>query len=431
MSDNEKIIKLYRYPSLPPKFFQQSTFAVSTTVQQIIHDVRQNGDKALMRYTRLFDRVKLTGLRVGENEFQRAGQSLPPKLSTALHKARQALRRFARAQLNGYRDFSLLIAPGVHAGQRVIPIERIGIYVPSGRYPLISTLLMCAVPAQVAGVKEIAVCSPPTTRGSVAPPILAAAVMLGIREVYRIGGAQAIAALAFGTQTIRAVDKIFGPGNIFVNQAKKAVYGIAGIDFIAGPTEIMVIADRSADARIIAADLLAQAEHDIQAEAVLVTTDRELAGRVIREIQIQLQNLATAKTARRALADKGAIILVQNLKQAAFIANRKAPEHLELQVRQPSLLSKTLVNYGSLFIGSWSAEVLADYASGLNHTLPTAGAARYTGGLSVRDFLKVATTLDVSRLGLNALGLTAETLARAEGLDGHFRAIRYRRRQPD
>ncbi len=429
MINNGKIMKLYRFPRLPPEFFQRSTFAVSAAVQQIVHDVRQNGDEALRRYTRLFDGIKITGLRVGKNEFRRAGQNLSPELINALQKARQALRRFARAQLDGYRNFSLLIKPGVRARQRVIPIERIGIYVPSGRYPLISTLLMCAVPAQVAGVKEIAVCSPPTTCGSVAPPILAAAGMLGIREVYRVGGAQAIAALAFGTQTIRAVDKIFGPGNIYVNQAKKAVYGTVGVDFIAGPTEIMVIADRSADARIIAADLLAQAEHDIQAEAVLVTTDRELAGRVTREIQIQLQHLATTKTARRALANKGAIILVKNLQQATYLANRKAPEHLELQVRQPASLSKMLFNYGSLFIGPWSAEVLADYASGLNHTLPTAAAARYTGGLSVRDFLKVPTMLDVTRRGLNAVGPTAEILARAEGLDGHFRAIRYRRCQ--
>ncbi len=419
-------MKIYRYPDLPAGFYERSKTDVSATVRRIIKEVRQHGDRAVRYFTRRYDRVVLADIRIDDAGIQRAVRDLEPKLAAVLEAVRRNIRTFAVRQMKAYRAFEFQIRPGVFTGQKVVPVDRVGIYVPAGRYPLVSTLLMCAVPAQVAGVRQIAVCSPPSVQGSVAPAILAAAGLLGLREVYRVGGAQAIAALALGTKTIPAVDKIVGPGNTYVAQAKKALYGGCGIDGIAGPTEVMIIADCQADPSFIAADLLAQAEHDTQASPVLVTDSRLLARRVQRELKVQLRTLATWAVARKALAKNAAIILVRDLAQAIEIANRKAPEHLELQVRRPQQFQRQLRHFGSLFIGRHAAEALGDYSSGLNHTLPTAGSARYTGGLSVRDFLKVQTTLRVTRRGLKAIGPDAETLARAEGLDGHGKSVRRR-----
>jgi histidinol dehydrogenase len=329
--------------------------------------------------------------------------------------------------MKAYRDFEYEIEPGVYCGQKVVPIERIGVYVPAGRHPLVSTLLMCCVPARVAGVNEIAVCSPPSAEGTVDSKILAACGIAGVREIYRLGGVQAVAALAFGTDTVKKVDKIFGPGNQYVAQAKKEVFGAVGIDLIAGPTEVMIIADRHADPRLCAADLLAQAEHDPAAVPILVSDHEPFLRRTARQVDIQMAKLATGRTCRESWNRNGTMILVHNLDQAVRVANLRAAEHLELLVRRPERILSELKNYGSLFIGRFSAEALADYSSGLNHTLPTNRSARYTGGLSVRDFLKIQTTLRVNKKGLRSIGPAAEEMARNEGLEGHLQSIKIRR----
>ncbi|MEO0226368.1 MAG: histidinol dehydrogenase, partial [candidate division WOR-3 bacterium] len=294
-------------------------------------------------------------------------------------------------------------------------------------FPLVSTVLMCGVPAKVAGIKEIVLCSPPTHNNSIHPAILATAHLIGIKEVYRVGGIQAIAALAYGTESMKPVDKIFGPGNIYVTTAKKLVYGDVGIDFIAGPSEILIIADKTAEVKIIAADLLAQAEHDVDASAILITNSKRLAENVKKEVKRQLQKLNTKEIANASLKKKGVIIFVKNMDQAIEIANKKAPEHLELQVKNPNKFIDKLKNYGSLFIGKYSAEVLGDYSSGLNHTLPTGGAARYTGGLHIKDFLKIQTVLKVDKMGFENISAIAEKLARIEGLYGHLNSIGIRK----
>jgi histidinol dehydrogenase len=285
---------------------------------------------------------------------------------------------------------------------------------------------MCCIPARVAGVKEISVFSPPTYNGSIHPAILVAADICQVEEIYRIGGIQSIAAMAYGTETIKKVDKIVGPGNQFVAAAKKLVYGAVGIDFIAGPTELLIIADDSANPAFIAADLLGQAEHDINAIPILITNSPELAEQVNQQIEKQLLDLATADIASQSLKNNGVIVLVDSIEEAISIANKKAPEHLELQAKNAEVYVDRLKNYGSLFIGSFSAEALGDYSSGLNHTLPTNGCARYTGGLSVRDFLKFQTTLEVKEEGLSAIGKTAIEFGRLEGLEGHARSVEIR-----
>jgi histidinol dehydrogenase len=420
-------LRIYIYPKVPVGFYAYRPAADNAAVKRIIESVRREGDRALQRYTRRFDRVRISGIRVELSELKRAARAVDPALAAALETARRNIRKFAVRQLRAYRDFEFQIRPGVFTGQKVIPIERVGIYVPAGQYPLVSSLLMCAIPAQVAGVKEIAVCSPPSCRGSVHPAILGAADRIGIREIYRIGGAQAIAALAYGTATVKKVDKIVGPGNRYVAQAKKEVFGAVGVDFIAGPTEIMIIADESADPDLIAADLLAQAEHDREAVATVVTDSQCLAARINRAVAKQLAVLPSRNTAARAIAAHGAIIIVKEISQALHIANRKAPEHLELQVKNPVRRAARLTNYGSLFIGDKAAEALGDYSSGLNHTLPTNFGSRYTGGLGVRDFIKIQTTLRLTRNGLAWIGPAAEIFARTEGLAGHGRSIARRR----
>jgi histidinol dehydrogenase len=340
-------------------------------------------------------------------------------LRAALDAAAANLERFARRQRADCRDFRLDVAPGVTAGQRLLPIERAGIYVPGGRHPLVSSLLMAAVPARVAGVPRIVVCSPPRRDGRVAPAVLAAAAILGLDEVYALGGAQAVAAMAYGGGGVPAVDKIVGPGNLYVTLAKREVFGRVGIDLPAGPSEIAILADASARPGWVAADLLAQAEHDPLAVPLLLTTSRKLAAAVDAQLERDLRRLPTAAAARRSLEDNGAILLAPDLARAVAFLNRLAPEHLELQVADPQRWAGRCTAFGSLFIGALAAEALGDYSSGLNHVLPTAGAARYCGGLSVRDFLRFATTLRVDERGLRRIAPAARALAQAEGLAGH------------
>lgn len=398
-------------------------------VSGILSAVRKNGDAALREFTRRFDRVEIGALAVGADEIAAAARRADPDLVAAMREAAENIRRFALCQMRAFADFEVEIRPGVFAGQVVVPLARVGIYVPGGRYPLASTLLMTAIPALTAGVQELVVCTPPGPEGAVPEAILAAAELCGVREVFRVGGAQAIAAMAYGTESIRKADKIVGPGNDYVTAAKRAVAGDVGIDFAAGPTELLVLADRSADALFIAADLVAQAEHDVRAAAMLITDSEDLAARVEFEVGRLLGKIRTEKVARASLEDRGTIVVVDSMEEALSLADDRAPEHLELFAADAKGLARRLRNYGSLFVGERSAEVLGDYSSGLNHVLPTRGAARYTGGLSVRDFLKVQTVLRVEGDGLSAIGPAAVRLARAEGLDGHALAVEVRMRR--
>lgn len=415
-----KIISLERYR---PQQGAGDLEEAQRTVRKIIGAVRRHGDAALRKFSRRYDRVVPRRFRVDAAEIAAALKSCPPDLCQAMVLATGNLRLFAGRQMKPYRDFSLRIAGGVTAGQRVLPIERVGIYVPGGRFPLFSSLLMAAVPARVAGVREIAVFSPPGANGRVAAPVLAAAGLLGIREVYALGGAQAVAAMAYGSESVPAVDKIVGPGNCYVNLAKLAVFGKVGIDLPAGPSEIVILADLSARPGVLAADLLAQAEHDPQAVALLVTTSPRLASAVQIEVKKQLSRLPLASPARVSVKGQGAILLAASLAQAVAFINGLAPEHLELQVERPQRLVTRFSAFGSLFIGPGSAEALGDYSSGLNHVLPTAGAARFSAGLSVRDFLRLSTTLRVSAAGLRRIAPAARRLAEAENLSAHVRSL--------
>ncbi|OGD21525.1 MAG: histidinol dehydrogenase [Candidatus Aminicenantes bacterium RBG_16_63_16] len=396
---------------------------IDARAARIIEDVRAHGDDALRKYTLRFDGVRLGPLRTEEKEWEEGLSRVSREFTGDLESAVKLLRRFARRQLRAYRDFECEVERGVYAGQRISPVRRVGIYVPGGRYPLFSSLLMAAVPARVAGVEEITVCTPPTKTGTVPDSVLAAARLAGVLDIFKVGGAQAIAAMAFGTATIPRVDKIVGPGNIFVNAAKRAVYGKVGVDFIAGPTEILIIAEDGANAEFIAADLIAQAEHDPQPVGCLVTDSAGLAKRVIREVRKRLGHALTAEAARRLLANPELTLRVKSMREAVEVANAAAPEHLSLCVKDPDKLVAGLNAFGSLAVGYLTSPVLEDYASGLNHILPTNAAARYTGGLGVRDFLKVQTTLRVSEEGLGIIGPLARRLATAEGLPGHADAV--------
>jgi histidinol dehydrogenase len=398
----------------------------SPAVTRIVNDVKARGDEAVREYTRLLDGCAPARLRVPEDRIKAAEAALPEELKNALKKAVDNLRRFSSAQLEGCRDFEFEIEPGVTAGQRAVPIRRVGIYAPGGRFPLISSLLMAAVPAAAAGVDEIAACSPPRKDGEVPSLLLGAAGMAGVTEFYRMGGAQAVAAFAFGTGSVPAVDKIVGPGNRFVTAAKSLIYGRAGIDFPAGPTEILIIADGEADPALAAADLLAQAEHDSEARGFLLATDGAFLDRVEREIDRQLGGNLEGGGLSDPLGERIFAARVSSAEEAMALADRLAPEHVQVLTADPAPFLTGLRNYGSLFLGSWSAEVLGDYSSGLNHVLPTGGASRYTGGLSVRDFLKFQTVLQVTRDGFARIGPAAEEIARAEGLFRHAAAVSLR-----
>ncbi|MBB6145650.1 histidinol dehydrogenase [Silvibacterium bohemicum] len=383
------------------------------TAKRIVDSVRKGGDRALRRYAAQLDGYsQQTPLRISEAEIQAAWQAASSELKKALATAEKNIRSFAQRQRPKEWDFAP--APGVKTGQRIRPLGAVGCYVPSGRYPLPSTLLMTVIPAQVAGVDRIVVVSPRP-----APETLAAAAMLGVTEMYRLGGAQAIAALAYGTETVARVDKIVGPGNAFVTAAKKLVAFDCAIDMLAGPTEIVVTSE-SGEAAEIAADLVAQAEHDPDALAILVTTQTELARAVIAEVK---QRVRSNKIAREAIAPNGVAIVAQSTEEAQTITNALAPEHLTVDSAEDLAW---ITNAGSVFVGRYSAQPLGDYVSGPNHTLPTSGLARVRGGLSVMDFLKIVTVQEYSVEGLQRLGPAAIALAEAEGLLGHAEAIRVR-----
>ena len=385
------------------------------TVRPILEAVRTEGDAALFRFSQQFDGITPESLRVIAGELRTAAERLSPDLLRAIETASKNIREFAKTQLPQERldEFS----PGRKLGQIVRPLDAVGCYIPSGRYPLPSTLLMTAVLAQTAGVPRIIIASPKPT-----DEILGAAHLLGISDVFRMGGAQAIAAMAFGTATVPRVDRIVGPGNIYVAAAKKLLAGEVGIDFVAGPTEILILSD-TGNARSIAADMLAQAEHDTDATALLVTTSEPLAMAVRAQLEEQLSGLATADVARVSIERNSAIILVPDVETGLRLTNDFAPEHLSLH--DPSLLSK-IRNAGTVFLGENSPESAGDYAAGPSHVLPTSGAARLRGGLSAVDFVKVIAVQQLSPDALKELAPAITTLARAEGLEAHARAVEVR-----
>ena len=397
---------------------------VSAVVRDIIADVRANGDEALLRYTEKFDRAKLDTLTVQSEEIREALDAADPEFLRVLNRAAENITLFHQAQKR--ESFILTPKPGVTMGQRVIPVDRAGLYVPGGTAVYPSTVLMDVIPARIAGVPEVVMTTPPDREGKINPAILCAAHVAGISRIFKVGGAQAIAALAYGTQSVPRVDKIVGPGNVFVAEAKRQVYGQVSIDMIAGPSEILVVADAASDPRHVAADLLSQAEHDRLASAVLVTDSVVLAEAVRDEIERQLPLLEREDIARVSIDRNGKIIVTDDLKKAIEVANEIAPEHLELCVEQPFDWLNEVRHAGSVFMGRSCPEALGDYLAGPNHTLPTSGTARFASPLSVDDFVKKMQFTCFTRDALADVAEDVALFAQAEGLTAHARSATIR-----
>jgi histidinol dehydrogenase len=393
---------------------------------EIVADVRARGDAALLELTERYDGVRLdaAGLAVGPGELDEAERRVGPATMAALRYAAARIERYHEACRP--RSWRLGDEHGSRLGQEVRPLDRVGVYVPGGRAAYPSTVLMTAVPARVAGVREIVLVSPPGPDGRLAPAVLAAARVAGVGEIYRVGGAQAVAALAYGTATIRRVDKIVGPGNIYVLLAKALVYGEVGIDMLAGPSEVLVVADAAADPELVAADLLAQAEHDPMARAVALSPSIPLLDAVAAALGRRLAELPRRAIAAEALAAHGALVRTADLEQAIELANRLAPEHLELLVAEPEPLLARVRHAGAVFLGRWSPEVVGDYVAGANHVLPTGGTARFASALSTEDFVTRLSVIDYTAPGLAAAWPHVAELARVEGLAGHGEAARAR-----
>lgn len=395
---------------------------VEAKVKEIIAAVRSFGDAAVRRFATAFDKSDLETFEVSQEERAATVKALDPQTRQDTEFSISNVRAFAQAQLATMRELEVESLPGVHLGHRIIPIRRVGAYVPGGRYPLLSAPVMTIVPAKVAGCEEVIACLPPGAHTA----MIAGCHLAGADQIFRIGGAQAIAAMAYGTETIPAVDKIVGPGNAFVNEAKRQVFGPVGIDQLAGPSEIFIVADASGDARMIATDLLAQAEHDVRTRVGLITTDRALANAVLEEVQRQLMTLSTANVAGPAWHDYGEITLCDTEFAMIAYSDIVAAEHLQVHTVAPNLMAKKLRNYGSLFIGPLASVVYSDKCSGTNHTLPTMGAGRYTGGLWVGSFVKVCTHQWMEEQGVAAIAPPAMRQSAVEGLEGHLRAAAFR-----
>ena len=394
---------------------------VADTVAEILRNVKLNGDRALREYTLQFDGTSPETLQVGADEIRDALEAVTPEFLAVLQKAAENIRAFHLPQKReGYR---IERPDGVILGVRVTPIEKVGLYVPGGTAPYPSTVLMDAIPAKIAGCMELIMVTPPQKNGKISPSILAAAQVAGVDKIYKVGGAQAIAARAYGTETIPKVDKIVGPGNAYVAAAKKQVYGTVSIDAEAGPSEVLIIADQFSDAVEIAADLLAQAEHDVMSSAVLLTDSREHASKVQAEIERQLPLLKRETIARSSVENNGKIIVTGDIREAVEIANILAPEHLGLCVEDPFTLLEQAKNAGSIFLGRNAPEPLGDYFAGPNHTLPTGGTARFGSPLSVDDFIKKSQYTYYTREALNAVADDIALFAEVEGLTGHARSV--------
>jgi histidinol dehydrogenase len=405
---------------------QEGSQELHARVREIIADVRARGDTALLEYTARFDGVQLASLEVSEAEFAAAEQALTDVQHRALERAIANVRKFHEAQLSP--PLTVETSPGVVCERHFRPIEAVGLYVPAGVAPLPSAAIMSAVPAAIAGCKTRVLCTPPRKDGTADPAVLVAAKLCGVRRVFKVGGAQAIAAMAYGTQSIPKVDKVFGPGNSWVTAAKLQCANDAegaALDLPAGPSEVLVIADDTARADFVAADLLAQAEHSADAQVVLVTTSRELAERTVEELEAQMRRLGRESTLRASI-DHSRIFVVDSLTTAFEVSNAYAPEHLIVQVRNPREWLPHINNAGSVFLGAWTPETMGDYCSGTNHVLPTYGFARAYSGLSLVDFMKRITVQELTPDGLRDLGPTAVSIAELEGLDAHANAVQVR-----
>ena len=402
----------------------EPTFDVADIVTDIIDNVRKNGDKALFEYCEKFDKASLTSLEVTEEEIEEAFTLVEPRFIEVLKKAAKNIEEFHKKQVRN--SFVLNETEGVVTGQKVTPIEKVGLYVPGGTAAYPSTVLMDSIPAKIAGCRYICITTPPSSDGKVNPVILAAAKIAGVDKIFKVGGAQAVAALSYGTETVKKVDKIVGPGNAFVAEAKRQVFGRVSIDMIAGPSEILVIADGKSDPAFVAADLLSQAEHDKNASAVLVTDSEDLAEKVASEIEKQLSLLSREEIARASVDNNGKIIVADNLEDVFAVANEIAPEHLELCVDNPFDYLDKIKNAGSIFMGRYCPEALGDYFAGPNHTLPTSGTARFSSPLSVDDFVKKSQFVYYSKNALDKVASDVAFFAEKEGLTAHAKSASIR-----
>ncbi|MBQ3537633.1 MAG: histidinol dehydrogenase [Clostridia bacterium] len=422
------MIKIFEYQAVNnDEIFDRAnpTGDVSSIVTDIIEDVKANGDKALYKYSEKFDKAVLSSLEVTAEEIEEAFNIVEPEFIRILEKAAENIREFHSAQKRN----SFVVDTdknGIVIGQKVIPIEKAGLYVPGGTAAYPSTVLMDSIPAKIAGCKEICICTPPSSDGKVNPVILAAAKIAGVDRIFKVGGAQAIAALAYGTETVSKVDKIVGPGNAFVAEAKRQVYGMVSIDMIAGPSEILVIADKNSDPVFVAADLLSQAEHDKNASAVLVTESKELAQKVSEELERQIPLLAREEIARISIDNNGKIIVAPDIETGIKIANEIAPEHLELCLDDPFEYLDSIKNAGSIFMGRYCPEALGDYFAGPNHTLPTSGTARFSSPLSVDDFVKKTQFTYYTKDALKEVYKDIAYFAEKEGLGAHAKSATVR-----
>jgi histidinol dehydrogenase len=445
-----KIIKnkkdLQTFLNVLKKRASGSSQKIEQKVKTILDDVRKNGNRAVLKYNRAFDSLNVREFRIKSDEIARYAGKADAKVVKALKLSSRRIRAFHEMQKEeswfvadpDYQRFSLgrlsnilrgsLGKPGsprAFLGQIIRPLERVGVYIPGGKAAYPSTVLMNVIPAQVAGVKEIAVCVP-APKGEINLDVMAAINLLGVREVYRIGGAQAIGAMAYGTETINKADKIVGPGNIYVAMAKKLVFGVVDIDMIAGPSEILIIADDSANPVFVAADLLSQSEHDEFASSLLITDSKRLAEAVDREVSKKLDKLNRKEIIRKSLDNYGAIIITRDIREAVGLSNSIAPEHLEIMTEEPMDVLPEIKNAGAIFLGEWSPEALGDYSAGPNHTLPTGGTARFSSPLGVYDFVKRSSLLYFTKDGFTELADTVKTVAAVEGLDAHEDTIRVR-----
>lgn len=423
-NDFDGSIKKNLYKKLTQRTGTQNGTNTISIVAEIIDNVKQNGDSALKEYTKKFDKAQIETIKVSEEEITSAYKEVAPELLETIKKSKQNIWSFHEKQLQ-----NSWISPkedGTMLGQLVRPLEKVGLYVPGGTAPLISSVLMTAVPAKVAGVKKLIMCTPPSQDGSINPAILVAAREAGVDEVYRAGGAQAVAAMAYGTETIPPVDKICGPGNVYVATAKRLVFGDCDIDMFAGPSEILVIADSSAVPEYVAADLLSQAEHDILASSVLVTDDVSLLDSVKTEIEKQLLGLKRNEIIEKSLKSYGFGILVDNIEEAIEVSNNIAPEHLELCIKEPMSILGMIKNAGAIFVGNYSPEPLGDYMAGPSHVLPTSGTARFSSPVNVDQFIKKSSLIYYNKQSLEATSNDIVRFAEAELLDAHANALKVR-----
>lgn len=417
------MIKIINFKDIDPSEIldrKENVFNVADAVSEIIKEVRAKGDAALFEYSKRFDKVELSSLEVTTEEIDNAFSLVEPEFIEILREAKENIYDFHSRQVKN--SFLINDKDGVIIGQKVIPIEKVGLYVPGGTAAYPSSVLMNAIPAKIAGCNEIVMVTPPAKDGSVTPAILAAAKVAGVDRIFKVGGAQAVAALAYGTESVPAVDKIVGPGNAYVAEAKKQVFGKVSIDMIAGPSEILVIADKNNEPVFVAADLLSQAEHDKNATAVLVTDDKDFANAVSLELERQIPMLSRAEIARTSIDNNGKIIITESIDEAIFVANGLAPEHLEICLDDPFKYLDKIKNAGSIFMGKYCPEALGDYFAGPNHTLPTSGTARFSSPLSVDDFVKKTQFSYYTKDALERVAQKVEFFANKEGLGAHAKS---------